>query len=268
MLTKQSRLDSILNSSTIGVSIMGVINFELNELTINSLANYPDLPNIRLGKQIERVFSFLIQNSSNYSILKENSQIIDGKVTIGELDFIIKNNDTKEISHLEIVYKFYLYDPIESPIELEKWIGPNRKDSFLEKLEKLKSKQFPLLYKPKTAEVLNDLDINEMTQRLCFMSSLFVPFSMLNKSISTVNNSAIVGYWLTLIDFKEKANSKHQYYLPKKQEWGISPQDSSEWYSFSEVSVLINESLERQFSPLVWIKRNGLTYEQCFIVWW
>ncbi len=268
MLTKQSRLESVLNASTIGVTISGISNFELNELKINPLTNYPDLPTIRLGKQIERVFSFLIQNSSNYFILKENCQIIDGKVTIGELDFIIKNNGTKEISHLEIVYKFYLYDPCQSSIELEKWIGPNRKDSFLEKLDKLKLKQFPLLYKPKTTEVLYDLDINEMTQRLCFMSSLFVPFSMLNESIPVVSNSAIVGYWLTLIDFKALVKVMDQYYLPKKQEWGIAPQSNSEWYSFSEVSVLINESLERQFSPLVWIKTSELTYEQCFIVWW
>jgi hypothetical protein len=268
MLTKQARVESILKSSNMGVTISGVTNFELNQLNISDVSSYPDLPMIRLGKQIERVFSFLIQNSSNYSILKENIQIIDGKITIGELDFIIKSNETSEVSHLEIVYKFYLYDPNNSEIELEKWIGPNRKDSFIEKFDKLKSKQFPLLYKSKTVDVLNDLDLSKMSQQLCFMASLFVPFSMLDKSVSIINNSAIVGYWLTLIDFKIHAKSNAQYYLPKKQEWGIAPHHNSEWYSFSEVSELINESLSREFSPLIWIKRSDLRYEQCFIVWW
>jgi hypothetical protein len=268
MLTKESRIESVLKSSNIGVTIPCITSFELHQLNISDVSNCPDLPTIRLGKQIERVFSFLINRSLNYSILKENIQIIDGKITIGELDFIIKNNENSEVSHLEIVYKFYVYDPNNSETELDKWIGPNRKDSFIEKFDKLKSKQFPLLYKSKTADVLNDLDISKVSQKLCFMASLFVPFSMLDKSVSIINNSAIVGYWLTLNDFKIHAKSNAQYYLPKKQEWGIAPHHNSEWHSFSEVSELINESLSREFSPLVWIKTSALVYKQCFIVWW
>ena len=268
MLTKESRIESVLKSSNIGVTIPGITSFELHQLNISDVSNCPDLPTIRLGKQIERIFSFLFKSSSNYSILKENIQIVDGKITIGELDFIIRNNETKEISHLEIVYKFYLYDEIHSLIELEKWIGPNRKDSFIQKFDKLKSKQFPLLYKPITADVLNDFDSHNMRQQLCFMASLFVPFSMLDKSIPTINNLAIVGYWLTLIDFKITAKAANKYYLPKKHEWGIAPHHNSEWYSYSKIRILINESLERQFSPLVWIKTSDLRYEQCFIVWW
>jgi len=268
MLTKQSRIDSVINVSTIRVSIVGVKDFDVSELKISAADNYPELPNIRLGKQIERVFSALIQNSSNYTIIKENVQIIDDKITIGEVDFIIKNNETNVISHLEIVYKFYLYDPNQSSIELEKWIGPNRKDSFIEKFNKLKSKQFPLLYKLKTADVLNDLDIKSLQQKLCFMASLFVPFSRLNKPFPLINNAAIIGYWLTYNDFKVQIKSNAQYYLPKKHEWGIAPKDNSEWYSFSEISLKIEESLNRQFSPLCWIKTSELTYEQCFIVWW
>lgn len=268
MLRKQSRIDSVLQSSIIGVTVPGVTNFELKQLNLAGVLNYPDLPTIRLGKQIERVFSFLIQNSLNYSILKENIQIIDDKITIGELDFIIRNKDTSVVSHLEIVYKFYLYDSNNSEIELEKWIGPNRKDSFVEKFDKLKSKQFPLLYKSKTVNVLSDLNISEMTQKLCFMASLFVPLSLWNTPIAIINNSAIVGYWLCFSDFETRLESNHHYYLPKKQEWGIAPQNNSEWYSFSEISKEINESLNREFAPLVWIKKDELLHEQCFIVWW
>jgi len=254
MLTQKSRMDSVLNASTIGVTIEGVSNFELCGLKNITLDNYPELPNIRLGKQIERVFSFLIERSSNYSILKENIQVIDDKITIGELDFIIKNNETNVISHLEIVYKFYLYDPNYSLIELERWIGPNRKDSFVEKFIKLSSKQFPLLYMPKTANVLHDLDIKAVRQKLCFMASLFVPYSLMNNSIPEVNNSAIVGYWLSFNDFGNRAVISSQYYLPKKQEWGIGPQNNTEWYSFYEIRLLIIDSVNRGFSPLIWIK--------------
>ena len=268
MLTTQSRIDSVLNASAIGVSIPKVVNFELRQLKISSMDTYPNLPVIRLGKKIERVFSFLIQNSSNYSVLKENIQVIDQKITIGEFDFIIENNETKEISHLEIVYKFYLYDPNQSAIELERWIGPNRKDSFIEKFEKLKLKQFPLLYHPKTARVLNDLDINSMQQKLCFMASLFVPFSLLNQPIASINNSSIIGYWLTFNEFNSISQTDNEYFLPKKQDWGIAPNVNSTWYSGSEIRVELYECLDRHFSPLLWIKTTESTYEQCFIVWW
>jgi len=268
MLSLRSRIDSVLYASTIGVTIKGVTNFELNSLKNITLNDYLELPNIRLGKQIERVFSSLIESSSNYSILKENIQIIDDKVTIGELDFIIKNNDTNVISNLEIVYKFYLYDPNYSSIELERWIGPNRKDSFIEKFNKLKSQQFALLYKPKTAVALNDLDIKLVRQKLCFMASLFVPHSLMNTNIPEINNSAIVGYWLSFNDFCKRAELGSQYYLPQKQEWGITPESNTEWYSFSEIRLLIIDSLNREFSPLCWIKKSDSSFEQCFIVWW
>jgi len=210
----------------------------------------------------------LIESSSNYSILKENIQVVDDKITIGELDFIIKNNETGVVSHLEIVYKFYLYDPNFSDTELGRWIGPNRKDSFIEKYTKLKSKQFPLLYKAKTAIVLHDLDIKSVRQELCFMASLFVPYSLMNTNIPEIKNSAIIGYWLSLSDFNSKCQPDDQYYLPKKQEWGIAPSDNSSWHPLSEISVELYECLDRNFSPLCWIKKSDSTFEQCFIVWW
>ena len=268
MVSQQSRVDSVLNASTIGVDIEGVSKFELSSFIDVSISVLPELPNIRLGKQIERVFSFLIESASNYSILRENIQIIDDKVTIGELDFIIKNNESHVISHLEIVYKFYLYDPNYSEVELEKWIGPNKKDSFIEKYNKLALKQFPLLYKPKTAEVLKELNINDIKQELCFMSSLFVPFTFLNQTFSKINNAAICGYWISLKGFSKFQELENRYYLPDKHEWGVTPNNNSEWYSFSEIELKVNESISRNFSPLCWIKTSELVFEQCFIVWW
>ena len=268
MLTVKSRIESIIHTSTIGITIPNVKTLELADLNGAEIQNLPDLPNLRLGKQIERIFALLIDNSTNYSILKENVQVIENKVTVGEIDFIIQNNLTKQISHLEIVYKFYLYDPNQSTNELEKWIGPNRKDSFIEKFEKLKLKQFPLLFKPQTKPYLDEYTIQNMAQKLCFMANLFVPLSMLDQQFSHINNSAISGYWLTYRNFISQDHKKQHFYLPKKQHWGIEPQFNSEWFSYSDIILQIDDTLERQFSPLCWIKINESTFEQCFIVWW
>jgi len=57
--------------------------------------------------------------------------------------------DEKPI-HLEIQFKFYLYDAALGTTEIDHCIGPMRKDSLNEKLSKLKEKQLPLLYANET----------------------------------------------------------------------------------------------------------------------
>lgn len=262
------RIVSILNSQSIGVSINGISNFELsdlNDVEINKI-EFPE--NLRLGKQVERIVSALISASSNFEILKENIQIIDGKITIGELDFIIKNKDSDTIFHLELVYKFYLYDPNHSQIELEKWIGPNRKDSFIEKYTKLQTKQFPLLYKEQTKIYLENLNVDELEQKLCFMASLFVPYHTFGQQFPLVNQQSIIGYWLSIDEFKTIENKDYKFYLPNKNEWGIDPKHNLIWQSFTTILSQIQDFHSRDFSPLCWVKNPNGNYEQCFIVWW
>ena len=262
------RNQSIIDAETIGVSLKGISTFELNTLNNVALSDVIFSKNLRLGKQVEKIVSGLITSSSNYEVLKENIQIIDDKITVGELDFIIKNLETNQISHLELVYKFYLYDPNNSTIELEKWIGPNRKDSYIKKFEKLKNKQFPLLYKTQTANYLEGIDIAKLDQKLCFMATLFVPYTLLGNAFSLINNKAIVGYWHTLNEFKTVKNQATKYYLPQKTEWGINPKFNNEWMSYSSIIELIRECHSRDFSPLCWVKKENNSFEQCFIVWW
>ena len=108
--------------------------------------------NLRLGKRVERFVSHELKQYDAVKILKENIQVQHKKLTIGEIDCLLKRND-KPI-HLEIIYKFYLYDISVGTTELEHWIGPNRNDSLISKLTKLKEKQLPLLYSHHTTPIL------------------------------------------------------------------------------------------------------------------
>jgi hypothetical protein len=268
MENMKHRIDSVLNSKLIGVSIDGISNFDCSELKNVSVDTITITENLRLGKQVERIFSALISSSSNYEIIEENIQIVDEKITIGEFDFILKNTETDKVFHLELVYKFYIYDPNQSDKELEKWIGPNRKDSFIEKFTKLEQKQFPLLQHPITKSQLLHLNIDEIEQKLCFMASLFVPYQKIGDVFPVINNKAIVGYWLTLNQFERINTETFQFYLPQKKEWGMSPKHHNNWESLELTISKIKESHTREFSPLCWIKKDANTFEQCFIVWW
>jgi hypothetical protein len=223
---------------------------------------------LRLGHQLERYFQFLI-NNSYYETLTSNLQIIVNKTTIGELDFILRDTITNQLIHVEIATKFYLYDPSFED-ELKRWIGPNRKDSLLQKMDKLQEKQFPLLYHNQTIEVLKILgiDVLEIKQALDFRAQLFVPFHLLETKRPYIDTRNIAGYYLPIIDFTVDYYQEQQYFLPKKLDWLIAPKNNEEWYSFSEVLLEIRASLSNKQSPMLWMKTKENTYAKLFIVWW
>jgi hypothetical protein len=223
---------------------------------------------LRLGHQLECYFQFLIENSY-YETLTSNLQIIVDKITIGELDFILRDTITNQLIHVEIATKFYLYDPTFED-ELKRWIGPNRKDSLLQKMDKLQKKQFPLLYHNQTIEVLKTLgiDVLELKQAIDFRAQLFVPFHLLDTKLPYIDAENIVGYYLSIIDFTTDYYQEQHYFLPEKLDWLIAPQYNEEWSSFSEVLLEIMNSLSNKQSPMLWMKTKENTYTKLFIIWW
>ena len=153
------------------------LNFEALDLDSTELFN-----EIRLGKRVEQFLNFQINKTINCKILAENIQIKIQKQTIGELDAIALIDSIPV--HIETVYKFYLYDPSVGNSEIDHFIGPNRKDSLLEKLTKLKEKQLPLLYSDTCKPYLEKFDLNAETisQQVYFKAQLFLPFT--NKGLS------------------------------------------------------------------------------------
>lgn len=221
--------------------------------------------NLRLGKRVEQfVFNELEQNTA-ISILVENSQIQDNKQTIGELDAIITNNETS--IHLEIIYKFYVYDESVGHSEIDHFIGPNRKDSLLEKLTKLKNKQLPLLYKPQTQSLIQSLklDVNEILQKVCFKAQLFLPYKK-DVTIKLLNLDCVVGFYLKIEELSEFKSSS--FYFPSKPDWLIQPHNSVSWLHFQDAEAHFNAVEIEKKSACCWIKQADSSIKKCFVVWW
>ena len=238
------------------------------ELPINSKNDFNNttVKEIRLGKLIEHfVFDELSQNKS-IEILASNIQLIDHKLTIGEIDCLLKY--LNDYIHLEIIYKFYLYDKDISSSEIEKWIGPNRNDSLSKKIAKLKTKQLPILQHKKTREILNklELDVDLFQQKVYFKAQLFVPFKLLNKTFETVNNLCVNGYYLSFSEVKKLTTNL--FYIPIKLDWLIEPHKEVKWLAYKDFLALISFELEKLKSPLCWIKSNEGKMQKVFIVYW
>lgn len=222
--------------------------------------------NQRLGKYIERFVSYQLQQESDIEILAENVQIYRDKLTLGELDCVLLKGNA--LIHLEIVYKFYLYDERVGQNEIAHFIGPNRKDSLIEKLNKLSEKQLPLIFSQESKNHLKSVGIftENISQQVYFKAQLFIPFSEKKPKLNVLNNECIVGFYISANQLKLVANNK--FFIPSKKDWLLMPHQHVSWMSFEEFSLKATEYFLQKYAPLCWIKFNNGEMKKFFLVWW
>ena len=228
-----------------------------------------EFPVMRLGMLVEQFLLHAIAQDPLNEIIAKNLQIIEAKITLGELDALLNLND--QLIHLEIVYKFYLFDPKISQNELECWIGPNRRDSLVEKLKKLRNNQLPLLYHPKTNEELVRLghQADDFKQKVNFKAQLFTPYNSEKKSYTNVNNDCIEGVYICG-DQLNKLNKLNDlsFHIPTKLDWLTIPHQNVHWVNYNEFEAAINELLVNKISPMCWSKADSGELKKFFVVWW
>jgi len=260
------RIASILQADSLDPSVTGLPAFDLSALDLATDPVFQLPTNLRLGHLAEKVVSELIKASTNYDVLYENIQQTENNKTIGEIDFILADKVAEQLIHMELAYKFYLYDPRISSDPINNWIGPNRNDSLKEKLDKIKSKQLPLLHHPGLQSMLPDIDVDKVTQALCFLLVLFVPHGWEGK-FSPIYEQAIKGYYLNVETFLTLDHSGKAYYLPAKREWGIAPAENNIWTDFGGIEKQLLANAEEKRARLCWQKHSD-SYSAFFIVWW
>jgi len=224
------------------------------------------LQNIRLGQRVERFVTTELLLSKNITIVSENPQIqTKTNQTIGELDCLFL--DKRRPVHLEIQFKFYLYDSALGDTEIECCIGPMRRDSLLEKLTKLKSKQLPLLYAQETRPLLEHLNLKaeEFTQKIYFKAQIFVPYGK-TIQFKTLNPECIYGFYFR---YKNLPSFKAcKFYIPKKTDWLLDVTPKVAWKTYREIEPQLAVYKNEKYSPLLWLKYNNGEIYKCFVVAW
>lgn len=217
-----------------------------------------------LGHLVELFAFFEFDANESYKLMASNLQINDEERTLGEIDAIIKTNEQR--IHLEVAYKFYLYDDTKDSSGLTNWIGPNRKDSLVQKFSKIKRKQFPLVYNYLTQKALKDLNIEPPeTQKVNFKGQLFLPYDK-KIAVNPLNHYCVKGYYYRPEQIIERVDSK--FYIPHKLEWLSEPHTNVDWVDFARFNKKLNELLSDKRSPMCWIKSQKGEIEKCFVVWW
>lgn len=223
------------------------------------------IKNLRLGQRVERFVSQELNLNPSVKILAENCQIQNEKLTIGELDglYLIDGIPT----HLEIQFKFYLYDESLGETEIERCIGPMRKDSLVEKLTKLKQKQLPLLYSKYTEPLLQelDLDANKIQQKIYFKAQIFKPLNN-NTSFKTLNNNCVYGFYFNYKDLVTFSDCK--FYKPKKVDWLVNVNSHTNWQTYEKILPQLKIYETEKYAPLLWLKKPNGELHKCFVVPW
>mgnify|MGYP001815327630 CR=1 FL=1 len=243
--------------------------FDLPPFEITSKCKSIDIAvdeTLRLGKYVERLVSFELQQHKGITILAENIQIQNNRITLGELDCLLLKDD-KPI-HLEIIYKFYLYDASIGNSEIEHFIGPNRTDSLIEKLDKLKEKQLPLLYSDACKHYLHEfnLEARSISQQVYFKAQLFLPYADENIQLQTLNNDCVLGFYINqnqLNSFKD-----YKFFIPIKKDWLITPHSNVDWLRFETFKEITKDYFRQKYSSLCWMKYNTGVIKRVFLVWW
>ncbi|GAA4296834.1 DUF1853 family protein [Aestuariibaculum suncheonense] len=244
--------------------------FGLKQLDINLDCQLPFTETVsdglRLGKRVERFVSHELRHTPQLELLAENIQIQQDKLTLGELDVLLLHNNRP--IHLEIVYKFYLYDASVGTHELEHWIGPNRSDTLVKKLDKLKNKQLPLLFNTYTQPILKDLQLSteHIQQRVWFKAQLFKPFQVEDLSFQLLNKTCLKGFYIHFEELKVLSDSK--FFIPNKINWLQNTQTHVDWLNYDAFHQKVQELTNHKTSPLCWIKYPNGRLQKFFVVWW
>jgi len=224
-------------------------------------------PRLRLGKWVEEFAKHQITCNANYQLLADGLQIRRDKQTIGELDILFLRKS--QPIHLELIYKFYLYDNIKTYDKaLEYWIGPNRTDSLMLKINKLQSKQLPLLKHRITKSQLIELGLPSegYHQKVQFKAQLFVPLKSPQQHNGPLNKNCICGFYINQREIHQfKA---FEFYIPQKLDWILEPQLNVNWLPFSVASKTIEDQCHSHRSPMIWLKGPENHLQKAFVTWW
>lgn len=125
-----------------------------------------------LGKYFESLVEYWLKLSPGKKLLAHNLQVFKGRNTVGEYDFIYRDNRNNKVYHLECAGKFYIAHKNIS--DHSNFIGPNAIDNLESKLNKIFNEQILL---SKTAAgidalLLEDID-QEITPKIFFKGYLF-----------------------------------------------------------------------------------------------
>ncbi|MFD2275859.1 DUF1853 family protein [Rubritalea spongiae] len=201
--------------------------------------------NQKLGHLYEDALAELLQASETYKLITTNLQLITPeKQTLGELDFILWNKKNHRCIHLELAVKFYL---IHSHNDQLHYPGPDARDDYQRKLERLTSHQLTLTQQDKTRALMSQFtDMGPIKVQHLVHGIFFAHISTPNSPLPPHASPQVRRRpWLYCHELKKVQSSSEPIKIIPKQLWlcEITPElfDALVTVSFDELSDLAQQ---------------------------
>lgn len=158
--------------------------------------------NRRLGMYFESLYACLLTDILGWDLLVRNLPIRHAGITLGELDFVVRNGHTGVVEHHEIAVKFYLgYLQPGSAADNQDvcWYGPNARDRLDLKTRRLLDQQSQRTALPETTAALQHAGIEQPQATRIFMPGyLFYPLDVQLQAAEWVPVNHPRGVWAYL----------------------------------------------------------------------
>lgn len=166
------------------------------------------VPGKRLGLYYESLWKFFFETNPNFKLYFHNQQIYNDHQTLGAFDFIYQD-PSQQIIHRECAVKFYLGIPktSDSVSELSAWWGPNKKDRFDLKWNRLLDSQIQLSEKQEAKDFLQQHQLTINAKEIDLKGMLFYPWHRAMQPPKQAQRNHLKGYWLELKDFERLSHS-------------------------------------------------------------
>ncbi len=221
----------------------------------------------RLGNYFETLWSFALQLSPRYRLLERNLQIQDGDRTLGEMDFIVVDNETGRYAHWELAIKFYL--GTGNTVNHHAWLGPGKKDRLDLKVDHLLSRQTLLSTHPVARARLQQRGIEIDDCAVVLKGRLFYPWQQGGPGHypQSANPSHLSGQWLSRNQLLQTFDASVRFEPQIGSGWmaRIPTQQVSQVYSAEGLMRLVDKGKYR-LPLLVTRLENGAEADRLFIV--
>ncbi len=225
----------------------------------------------RIGLYYEALIEFLCTVAYRagvfpYELITKNLQVNTSRSTLGEFDFLLRDQDGTVI-HLETAVKFFLLsDKYQGDSQnWSSWVGPNSRDRLDLKLKHMRDHQLTLSQQQECIPLLKTYNVDPKQIRIhhLIQGQLFIKLSnnsVLGKSEycpSDCNPEIVSGYWVRKSELEETLNSRA---------WNAVPLHRSCWLLCQEGSQLKPASTRIQTPYLCSVSSQGCHKERCRIM--
>ena len=207
----------------------------------------------RVGRYFEALTHYWLQHLAGLEVVANNLQLRDGKQTVGEIDFLFREN--KQLIHWEVAVKYYLQ--LVPDCEEHEYIGPNAADNLASKTKRLFEEQLPRSTEQNLVRELGALDGTGSIKRQAFIKGwlFYRGFPEPPGTCpSSINPDHLKGFWIRHGEDKLPPQTQNGLWTLLKKPYWLAPKLSATTDGLinrDQMELLLESHFNTKKSPLL-----------------